>query len=195
MSSLTSSSSPSSPLLSRTPIPPPPATQCLSSETFHPPALDGSMALPEIYDWHLHNSPDHPLFVYDDDEGAERGISWGTAVRAVHRAARIIQSRVDVESADSATTRRPPVVGILASSGKSFHASRYDLRQGKLMILVSTHHRHHNLLHIHRRHHACRVRRLPHLHAELPRRRRAPPQESRRCTRAGGPRERAAGAH
>lgn len=118
MNSLTLSSSSPSPSLSRTPIPPPPATQCLSSTTFHPPRLDGSMALPEIYDWHLHNSPDHPLFVCDDD-GAERVINWATVVRAVHRAGRIIQSRVDVDCADFAATRRAPVVGILASSGTS----------------------------------------------------------------------------
>lgn len=95
-------------------IPPPPATQCLASETFSLPPLDGSMKIPEIYDWHLQNSPNHPLFVYDDDEGAERVISWATAVRALHRAGRVIQSRV------KRTDTRMPVVAILASCGTFF---------------------------------------------------------------------------
>lgn len=72
------------------------------------------MKIPEMYDWHLQNSPNHPLFVYVDDEGEERVISWATAARAVHRAGRIIQSRV--KGADV----RVPVVAILASSGKFF---------------------------------------------------------------------------
>lgn len=69
------------------------------------------MTIPEIYDWHLLNSPNHPLFVYDDEEGAEHIINWGTAVRAVHRAGRIIQSRVECADVKS------PIVAILASSG------------------------------------------------------------------------------
>lgn len=93
------------------------------------------MALPEIYDWHLHNSPDHPLFVYDDDDGAERVINWATVVRAVHRAGRIIQSRVDVDCANFAATGRVPVVGILASSGTSrLPGTTYIISSKKLLM-------------------------------------------------------------
>lgn len=96
------------------PIPPPPATQAHASATFSPPPLDGSMLVPDIYDWHLRNSPCHPLFVYDDEEGAENIIHWSTAVRAVHRGGRIIQTRVARTAIDGKT----PVVAILASAGE-----------------------------------------------------------------------------
>ncbi|KAF8993889.1 hypothetical protein BDQ17DRAFT_1431390 [Cyathus striatus] len=45
-------------------LPPPPSTQALASDTFRPPPLDGSLTLPEIYDWHMKNTPNHRLFVY-----------------------------------------------------------------------------------------------------------------------------------
>lgn len=72
------------------------------------------MLVPNIYDWHLLNSSCHPLFVYDDEEGAENIIHWSTAVWAVHRGGRIIQTRVDRTAIDGKT----PVVAILASAGE-----------------------------------------------------------------------------
>ncbi|KAI5119730.1 hypothetical protein M0805_008660 [Coniferiporia weirii] len=73
----------------------PPNTQALRSGTFRPPPLDGSPALSEMYDWHLENSPGHPLFVYCDAQGREHTIAWPDAVRAMHRAAHIVYTLVD----------------------------------------------------------------------------------------------------
>lgn len=93
-------------------IPPLPDTQVLSSSTFKKPPLDGSLMLPEIYDWHHDNSSDHPLFVYLDSQGDVKTILWPEAVRGVHRAARIVQSRIQ-----PTIEGKSGIVGILAASG------------------------------------------------------------------------------
>lgn len=82
------------------PVPPPPDTQALASSTFRKPQLDGTLSVPELYDWHYENTPEHPIFVHSDDRGVETVIKWPDAVRAVHRAARIVQSLVPDGSAE-----------------------------------------------------------------------------------------------
>ncbi|THH29823.1 hypothetical protein EUX98_g4374 [Antrodiella citrinella] len=92
-----------------------PDTQGLKCPTFRPPRqlLEQNKAtLPEIYDWNGVHNPDHPLFVYDDDDEI-RTITWSQAVRMIHRAARYIRDRSQLSSHDPF---RLPVVGILASS-------------------------------------------------------------------------------
>ncbi|THH28009.1 hypothetical protein EUX98_g6169 [Antrodiella citrinella] len=71
-----------------------PNTQALTSKTFRPPPIDGSLMIPQLYDWHLKHTPNHPLFVYAEDDGTEKIIYWPTAVRAMHRGGRIVQSRL-----------------------------------------------------------------------------------------------------
>ena len=95
------------------PIPPVPNTQALESNTFKCPPLDGSLSLPEIYDWHYHNTPDHPLFVFADEADENHTILWPQAVRAVHEAGRIVRSRVPRDDKRSST----PVVAIVAAVG------------------------------------------------------------------------------
>ncbi|KII90166.1 hypothetical protein PLICRDRAFT_40364 [Plicaturopsis crispa FD-325 SS-3] len=65
--------------------------QGATSTTWKAPPLDGSVTVPEMFDFHLQNSPDHPLFVYHniDGEGATT-VTWAQATRAVHRAANLI---------------------------------------------------------------------------------------------------------
>ncbi|KAH8116797.1 hypothetical protein DFH11DRAFT_1687657 [Phellopilus nigrolimitatus] len=96
------------------PLATPPNPQALNSKTFKLPPLDGSLTIPEIYDWHLDNTPDHPLFVYSDPEGVEHKILWPAAVRAFHRAAHIVYSRVGNIVIEDALN--PPVVAILSSA-------------------------------------------------------------------------------
>ena len=95
------------------PIPPLPQTQCLTSTTFRVPPLDGSLTVPEIHDWHLENSPHHPLFQFAEDEGSVRTVRWAEAVRAFHRAGRIVQK--DVRNDGTSV----PIVAIVAASGTS----------------------------------------------------------------------------
>ncbi|KAF8895224.1 hypothetical protein BD779DRAFT_1498243 [Infundibulicybe gibba] len=74
-------------------LPPPPRTQALKSATFRPPPLDGSLTLPELFDWHLTNSPRHRLFVYANEDGSTRNICWPEAVGAVLTGAKILRER------------------------------------------------------------------------------------------------------
>lgn len=91
-----------------------PQTQALSSTTFRPPPLDGSLNLPELYDWHLQHSPEHSFFVYALEDGKIRKIKWSDMAQAMHRGSKIVSDRMRTRSA-------PPrsAVAILASSGES----------------------------------------------------------------------------
>ena len=97
------------------PMAPLPQTQVLSSTSFVPPPLDGSLTLPEFYDWHLVHSPSHPHLVYVDAKGNEITISWEQSVRAVYRIANEIRRRLGKEP--NAKNKPPTVVAILSSSG------------------------------------------------------------------------------
>lgn len=92
------------------PIAPPPRTQALNTTTFCPPPLNGTLTLPEIWDWHAEHSPKHPLFGFTDDEGGGRTVYWPEAVRAFHRAGRHALSKLPKDASHS-------VVAILAACG------------------------------------------------------------------------------
>lgn len=93
----------------------PPKTQALLCSTFQVPPLDRS--LPEIYDWHYENTPNHTVFIYSDDTSQPpKVIKWPQVVRAVHRAGAILQSRFEVKGDGS--PEGTPVVAILAASGQ-----------------------------------------------------------------------------
>lgn len=100
-------------------LPSPPQTQALTSKTFKSPPLDGSLTLPEMYDWHRDNTPEHPLFVYSDDDGERTTILWPEAVNAVNRAARITRERMgcDPEKCPDVSAGTP-VVAIIAAAGQ-----------------------------------------------------------------------------
>ncbi|PBK89816.1 acetyl-CoA synthetase-like protein [Armillaria gallica] len=89
-----------------------PQTQALTSKTFIPPPLDGSLTLPEIYDWHSKHNPSHRLFVYTQQDGTPRTIYWPEAVRAVHTGAKFFRDRLGWKPG----ANEKPVVAILAIS-------------------------------------------------------------------------------
>ncbi|KAJ7751462.1 hypothetical protein B0H16DRAFT_1419536 [Mycena metata] len=94
-------------------IPPPPQTQARSSSTFAPPPLDGRLTIPQLYDWHFHNTPNHRLFVYARADGSGvRTIYWPDAIQGIYRGAKILRDRFNWMSGTAET----PVVAILASS-------------------------------------------------------------------------------
>ncbi|KAF4618234.1 hypothetical protein D9613_011556 [Agrocybe pediades] len=93
-------------------IPKPPQTQALSSATFTPPPLDGSLSLPEQYEWHLQHSPNHPLFTYATENKDVRTIVWREAVKAIHTGARLVRQTMKWTPG----MKNPPVIAILAAS-------------------------------------------------------------------------------
>ncbi|KAF4597832.1 hypothetical protein EYR38_006223 [Pleurotus pulmonarius] len=72
-------------------LPPLPKTQALTSSTFKIPPLDGSLSIPELYDWHYHQKTEHPVFVFPGDNDQQTVIKWPELVRAIHTGARIIR--------------------------------------------------------------------------------------------------------
>ncbi|KAJ6520599.1 hypothetical protein DFH09DRAFT_1098314 [Mycena vulgaris] len=83
-----------------------------SSPTFKRPPLDGSLLLPEIFDHHAQQSPNHLLFRYVDAEGVAQNISWLQAVQAFHKAAHIVRQQVNGDGPEI-----HPVIAIVASTG------------------------------------------------------------------------------
>lgn len=87
--------------------------QAVASPTFRSPPLDGTLTLPEIYDFHLRENGNHPLFVYDGSDGNIHTIHWRRAVQAIYVAGRRVQTSIGVP--DESTG---PVVAILAVIGE-----------------------------------------------------------------------------
>ncbi|KZT01334.1 acetyl-CoA synthetase-like protein [Laetiporus sulphureus 93-53] len=89
-----------------------PQTQARSCSTFSAPPLDGTLTLPELFEWQSRHSPNHRIFTFSREDGTIGNIYWPEAIRAVHTGARIIQDRLGAkrESKDA------PVVAILAHS-------------------------------------------------------------------------------
>lgn len=79
--------------------------------TFQPPNLDGSLTLAEIYDWHLDNSPSHPLFMLRPANGELHTIPWAQGVKSIHGAAKYFNTHIGV-------TQSQTVVAVLAVAGQ-----------------------------------------------------------------------------
>ena len=107
------------------PIPPPPNTQGLAEGSdFQTPPLDGSLTLAQIYDWQLHHSPNHRLFVFSDSNGGVRNITWKAAMAGIYTGARSLRSRIQ---GVVAAKHLVPVVAILSTAGIS-SSSCYRVR-------------------------------------------------------------------
>ncbi|KAG9220336.1 hypothetical protein CCMSSC00406_0006601 [Pleurotus cornucopiae] len=72
-------------------LPPLPKTQALTSSTFKIPPLDGSLSVPELYDWHYCHQTEHPVFVFPGENDQQTIIRWPELVRAIHTGARIVR--------------------------------------------------------------------------------------------------------
>ncbi|KAF4599105.1 hypothetical protein EYR40_006194 [Pleurotus pulmonarius] len=90
-------------------LPPLPKTQALTSSTFKIPPLDGSLSVPELYDWHYHQQTDHPVFIFPGDNDQQTVIKWPELVRAIHTGARIIRGLMK-------PAENPSVVAIFTTS-------------------------------------------------------------------------------
>ncbi|KAJ6555930.1 hypothetical protein B0H19DRAFT_1210704 [Mycena capillaripes] len=74
--------------------------------------LDGSLSVPQIYDSHFYNSPNHKLFVFACADGSMRTIYWPEAVHAAWVGAKLLRDRFKWVPSVAET----PVVAILATS-------------------------------------------------------------------------------
>jgi hypothetical protein len=79
------------------------------------PPRDGSLTLPEIFDFHYERNPNHPLFVYANTGGVTN-VLYSDVVPALHRAARLIADVAGIDlDADPASFS---TIAIMANSGK-----------------------------------------------------------------------------
>ncbi|EIW79469.1 acetyl-CoA synthetase-like protein [Coniophora puteana RWD-64-598 SS2] len=106
------------------PIPIPPQTQGRNSTTFTAPPLDGSIGLPQVFEYAAKHSPGHPAFVYEksnsdhDHSTAERElvtVCWAEVASAIGRGAAVLRRRFGSEMQDFGSGKTE-VVGILSSS-------------------------------------------------------------------------------
>lgn len=82
----------------------------------HPP-LDGSMTIPQIYDWHYAHSPDHPAFVFKDPIcGDIKRLTYREIVPAMHMAARSILREIGTYSPHPTSAMYGPIA-IVANTG------------------------------------------------------------------------------
>lgn len=81
------------------------------------PPLDGSLTVPQIYDWHFRENADHAVFVFKphDRDGLER-LTYRQVVPAMHNAGRLV-SRLVRQNAENLSEETGPVA-IVSSAGE-----------------------------------------------------------------------------
>ncbi|KAG7444602.1 NRPS-like enzyme [Guyanagaster necrorhizus] len=110
-----------------------PAPQGVSSSTFNPPPLDGSLTPPELFDYNGCHSAKHSLFRYDDsDDGKFRSITWEEGIAAFHVAGHYFREHINDES--------PAIVGILVNTDSITYFTVLVglMRLGKIPFPIST---------------------------------------------------------
>jgi hypothetical protein len=75
--------------------------------------LDGTLAIPEIFEWHSLNNPDHCLFQYATEDGVEN-ITYEFFSPAFHRAGKYVREITGMSTFDDT---HATVIAILATSG------------------------------------------------------------------------------
>lgn len=152
------------------PFPPLPQTQAFKCSTFKIPPLDGSLSVPEIYDWHAEHSSDHPLFEFAEDDGIVQTITWKEANKGVHRAGWYTKRLLDGEQKVGGGER--PIVAIFASAGVSPPIVYLSSRLMDNLIPANV--RLHYLFHLPGRSRSGWLQRLLHLSSKFSRSSRSP---------------------
>ncbi|PAV14618.1 acetyl- synthetase [Pyrrhoderma noxium] len=112
------------------------------------PPVTQPISIPEVYDWHFENNRDHPLYIYDDDDGSQKTISMGEAVKAFHRATRYVLENVKVEDIakravvailgwSESTSYVATVIGILRAGHIAFPISPRNSPEAIAHLLLS----------------------------------------------------------
>lgn len=117
--------------------------QGANSTTFTSPGVDTTLTIPELFEFHAKHSPQHPVFVYADDEQKEHVIRFPEVYRAIRKAATISSAHYNrlsdyyAEAQSGKSENEPPVIGILATAGT--HTSRPpSSRSGSAITLELT---------------------------------------------------------
>ncbi|KIY47791.1 acetyl-CoA synthetase-like protein [Fistulina hepatica ATCC 64428] len=109
-------------------------------KAYKAPVLDGSLSIPQIYDWHRKHNTNHPIMLYyvvDGGAGKNIALTYGHVVPAAHEAGRYISRLTGVPIDPSVTPK--PVIAIMATSDsvKLFTIVLGMMRAGFLAYLIS----------------------------------------------------------
>ncbi|KAI0734153.1 hypothetical protein C8Q72DRAFT_770789 [Fomitopsis betulina] len=116
-----------------------PHTQGLTSTTFCVPPLDGSLALPELFDFHGQHSANHPFFVYAEEDGTTvKSITWARSIQAILRSALLVREQLGWQP--NVGAEKAPVVAILSASDAIPYATTVMgiMRAGYVPFPIST---------------------------------------------------------
>ncbi|KAJ3017077.1 hypothetical protein NUW54_g665 [Trametes sanguinea] len=97
--------------------------QGANSKTFSRVGLDTTLTVPELFKYHAENSPEHPVFVYMDDEKNEHIVRFPEVYRGIRKAATIASRHYErmadyyAQAQQGKSENDPPIVGILATAG------------------------------------------------------------------------------
>ncbi|KAG5723111.1 hypothetical protein E4T56_gene213 [Termitomyces sp. T112] len=84
------------------------------SSQYERPPLDGSLYVPELYDWQYHHHPTQTAFLYSVGESGLQTITYKEFVPAIHRAARLVAGMIGIDI--SGEKAHYPVVVILSAA-------------------------------------------------------------------------------
>ncbi|KAI0651021.1 acetyl-CoA synthetase-like protein [Trametes meyenii] len=87
--------------------------QGASSETWTPPPFYGSLTIPELYAFHAEKSSEHPVAVFDDEQGAVRTLRYKEVYRGIQKAAKIVSYHVQVGEKEHSITLMTLFIGIM----------------------------------------------------------------------------------
>uniref|UniRef100_A0A0W0G571 Putative acetyl-CoA synthetase-like protein n=1 Tax=Moniliophthora roreri TaxID=221103 RepID=A0A0W0G571_MONRR len=108
-----------------------------ASSNFKMPPLDGSLKLPEIYDWHLENNPGQTLFMYESAPVGYTHLTYREIVPASHRAAERIASAMSINLNDISDDTPPVAVVATTDTVTHFCVLLGMLKAGISYITIS----------------------------------------------------------
>ncbi|KAI0758786.1 acetyl-CoA synthetase-like protein [Fomes fomentarius] len=114
--------------------------QGANSKTFSPVGIDTTLTLPELFQYHAKNSPNHEVFVYVD-ENEEHVIRFPEVYRAIQKAATLSSTHYNrlldhyAKAQVGRSVNDPPVIGILATADS---ISLYTLELGLMYLGLTT---------------------------------------------------------
>ena len=97
--------------------------QGANSTTFKRPDFNTKLTIPQLFEHHAKNSPDHAVFAYIDDDGQEKVIRFPEVYRAIRKSATLVTPHYTrladryAISQEGKSDDDPPVIGILANAG------------------------------------------------------------------------------
>ncbi len=98
-----------------------------NSTTFRRPEFDTKLTVPQLFEYHAKNSPNHEVFVYVDDDKVEHAIHFPDVYRGIQKSATIVSEHYTrlsdyyTKAQEGKRELEPPVIGILASTGMYLH--------------------------------------------------------------------------